>query len=37
MQVSYAENHLSKTFDVNQKTEDEFLKNTNSHWLIYTQ
>ncbi len=37
MQVSYVENHLSKTFNVNWRTEDEFSKDTNSHWMIYTQ
>ncbi len=37
MRVSYAENHLSRTFDVNQRTEDEFLKDTSSCWMIYTQ
>ena len=30
MQVLCAENHVSKTFDINQRTEDEFLKNTSS-------
>ncbi len=30
MQVSYTENHLSRTFDINQRTEDEFLKDTSS-------
>ncbi len=31
MQVSYAENHLFKTFDVYWRIEDEFLKDTSSH------
>ena len=37
MQVSYAENHLSKTFDVNQRTEDELLKDTSHCKMIYIQ
>ncbi len=37
VRVSCAENHLSRTFDVNQRTENEFSKDTSSCWLIYTQ
>ncbi len=37
MQVSCAENHLSRTFDVNWRTENELSKDTSSHWMIYIQ
>ncbi len=30
MRVSCAENHLSRTFDVNRRIEDEFAKNASS-------
>jgi len=37
MRVSCAENHLSKTIDIHQRIEDEFLKDTSHREIIYTQ
>ena len=37
MQVSCARDHLSRTIDIHWETKDEFLKDINSRWLIYTQ
>ena len=37
MQVSCAENHLSRTIDIHWRIEDEFLKNTSHCEMIYTQ
>jgi len=37
MQVSYAENHLSRTIDIHWKIEDESSKNTSYHEIIYIQ
>ncbi len=31
MQVSYAENHLSRTIDIHRETKDEFSKDTDDH------
>ncbi len=36
MQVSYARNHLSRTINIHQETKDEFLKDTDDHWMIYS-
>ena len=35
MQVSYARNHLSRIIDIHWKIKDEFLKDTDYHWMIY--
>ncbi len=35
MQVSCAENHLSRTTYIHQETKNEFLKDTNDRWMIY--
>ncbi len=37
MQVLYAENHFFKTINIHWKTENEFLKDTSSRKMIYTQ
>ena len=37
VQVSCSENYLFKTFDINQRIEDELAKAASSCWLIYTQ
>jgi len=35
MQVSCARDHLSRTINIHQETEDEFLKDTNDRRMIY--
>jgi len=35
MQVSCAENHLSRTTDIHQETKNEFSKDTDDCWMIY--
>ena len=35
MQVSYAENYLSRTSDIHQETKNEFSKDTDDRWMIY--
>jgi len=35
MQVSCAENHLSRTINIYQEIKDEFSKDINDHWMIY--
>ncbi len=37
VQVSCSENYLSRTLDINQRIEDEFMKDASSCWLIYIQ
>ena len=36
MQVSCARDHLSRTIDIHQETKNEFLKDTDDHWIIYS-
>ncbi len=35
MQVSCARDYLSRTINIHQEIKDEFLKDTDDHWMIY--
>ncbi len=37
MQVSCSKDHLFRTIDIYQRTEDEFTKDTSSSEMIYSQ